>query len=240
MFNLLTVLASLVLLASFNVKLPNLPGRTPSKLIVANSDSNSNLKKPKISARDNKPGKVAFSAYIVEAEVPPELLISPTLTPVPTIVPENKDNSGSTWGKARQLSEHTWTIDVGQDGQMASPQEILNALNNYRKTKGREVLSMDHSLASYSQTRADLFNKNQKLDDHAGFMSYFTQDKIREMGLRGVGENSAVGYTLSGTHLIEWVFAADAPHDNNQLNSSWNVVGIATSGNAVNLDFGAK
>lgn len=235
MFNLLAILGTLSFLFTINdihledfVRKPESISKSVVVKTYAKSNSKKQITKPDVNYKNT------VSAYIIESEVPPELLVSPTAVPTPS--PKND----GTWGKAKQLSEHTWTIAVGQDSQMASPGEILNALNAYRNTKGRGNLDWDQQLADYSQQRSDLFNNNQKLDDHAGFMSYFTQDKMKEMGLRGVGENSAVGYTLTGTHFIEWVFAGDAPHDNNQLNGNWNVAGIAISGNAVNIIFGVR
>lgn len=194
----------------------------------------------KISRKINR---ILIDGYVVTQEqAPAELLAKLTVTPVVTgaVNAEVAGASNDSWGKAKQVSEHTWTMNVGEDEQMASSREVFEALNKYRQVKGKSTLSWDQSLADYSQSRADKFNNDKKLDEHAGFSSYFTQDKMKEMGLSGVGENSAVGYVLNGTHLIEWVFAADAPHDDNQLNSSWNVVGVGVSGNAVNLIFATK
>ncbi|MCL4415336.1 MAG: CAP domain-containing protein [Actinobacteria bacterium] len=234
-FNLLVIITSF----SFLVSLNSFSSGSDKK---ANKLSESIIEKSYAKGLPEVKGKTSknsLNADVVEEEVPLEMLITPTA--VPTVVPVVQEQSPKDdWGKAQQLTEHTWTIKVGQDGQLAGAQEIFNALNNYRNNKGKGSLGWEQSLADFAKTRADQFNREQKLDDHAGFMSYFSQDKMREMGLRGAGENSAVGYNMTGTHLIEWVFAGDPDHDGNQLNSAWNVVGIATSGNAVNFIFGTK
>jgi uncharacterized protein YkwD len=145
--------------------------------------------------------------------------------------------SGS-WGVAKQVGEHSYTMQVGQDDQMASANEILQALNNYRAVHGKNGLGWSSSLADFAQSRANTFSSAGKLDDHAGFNSYFgVEDNIRKTGYTRVGENSSIGYKITGVHLIEWVFASDVPHNENQLNSSWVAVGIGVSGTAVDLVF---
>ncbi|MCL4354207.1 CAP domain-containing protein [Patescibacteria group bacterium] len=193
------------------------------------------------SKKNNKISKALINGQVSQAQVPEEFLVKLTVTPpVVSDAEVAGASSNDSWGKAKQISEHTWTMNVGQDEKMASSREVFDALNKYRQVKGKSTLGWDQSLADYSQVRAEKFSNDKKLDEHAGFSAYFTEDKMREMGLRGVGENSSIGYVLGGTHLIEWVFAGDAPHDDNQLNSSWNVVGVGISGNAVNLIFATK
>jgi hypothetical protein len=41
-------------------------------------------------------------------------------------------------------------------------------------------------------------------------------------------------------HLIEWVYAGDKPHNDNQLSSKWSAVGIGISGSATDLVFGGS
>jgi len=235
-----------VLLLIFSVQSKSVPiqelvflGPKPAKDVVLKTQT-----KPVSTRKFNKKiNRVLIDGYVVGKEqAPAELLAKLTVIPVTTgaINAEVAGVSNDSWGKAKQVSEHTWTMNVGQDEQMASSREVFDALNKYRQVKGKSTLSWDQSLADYSQSRAEKFNNDKKLDEHAGFNSYFNQDKMKEMGISGVGENSAVGYVLSGTHIIEWIFAGDEPHDNNQLNSSWNVVGVGISGNSVNLIFATK
>lgn len=166
------------------------------------------------------------------------LTSTPTLTPVP--VEQNQTQGDSEWGVAKQIDENTWTMKVQNDSQMATPQEIFEALNNYRRTRGVGALSWADNLAQFAQERANKFKNDNKLDGHAGFNEYFqNQDNLKNIGYNGVGENSSIGYTMSGVHIIEWIFAGDAPHDNNQTNSKWQYVGIGVNGNAVDLVFGA-
>jgi uncharacterized protein YkwD len=155
---------------------------------------------------------------------------------------QNNDNKNNKeWGVAKQIDEHTWTVQVGTDKQMAVPQGILTALNTYRQKHGRGGLAWDNTLAQYAQLRANLFNSSGKLDGHAGFKDYLdNHDGFKKLGFANVGENSSLGYTLESVHLIEWVYAADKPHNDNQLNSKWSFVGIGVSGSATNLIFGGE
>ncbi|PIP74869.1 MAG: hypothetical protein CO135_03120 [Candidatus Levybacteria bacterium CG_4_9_14_3_um_filter_35_16] len=152
----------------------------------------------------------------------------------------NKDNNDP-WGVSKQISEHTWTIKIGEDAQMATPQEIYEALNNYRRVQGKNTLGWNSSLSEYAQSRADFFSKENKLDEHAGFNEYFNNsENIKKTGFYRIGENSSIGYRMSGVHLIEWVFASDVPHNDNQLNSAWNSVGVGVSGTGLDLIFGGN
>lgn len=147
----------------------------------------------------------------------------------------------SEWGKSKQIDEHTWTIDVGTDQKSGSAQEILSALNSYRKKNGSGVLTWDNKLGDYAQARASSFTSMGKLDGHAGFTDYVNNhDGFHALGFQSLGENSSYGYTLEAVHLIEWVFAGDKPHNDNQLSSNWSYVGIGVSGTATDLVFGGK
>jgi uncharacterized protein YkwD len=154
------------------------------------------------------------------------------------VQPETKKGE---WGSAQQIDEHTWTLKVGTDARNASAQEILTALNAYRQKRGKGTLAWDDKLASFSQSRAVHFTSIGNLDSHAGFSDYINnQDGFHKLGFMSLGENSSYGYTLEGVHLIEWVYAGDKPHDDNQLNSDWTHVGIGVDGVATNLVFGGK
>ena len=159
-------------------------------------------------------------------------------TTTPTVVP-TQDNQE--WGKATQLSEHTWTMKVGFDDTMATPQEIFEALNKYRQQHSREALTWDDRLANFAKERASTFTSLGKTDEHAGFVSYTDNiDNVKALGFWSLGENSTYGYRLTGVHLIEWVYAADEGHNSNQLNSQWSHVGIGVDGNQTDLIFGGN
>jgi hypothetical protein len=53
-----------------------------------------------------------------------------------------------------------------------------------------------------------------------------------------LGENTSCGYRMTAIHMIEWIFAGDIPHDENQLNSRWTHVGIGVNNTCVSLVFG--
>lgn len=167
-----------------------------------------------------------------------------SLIPTPEVVEiqldQPVDESGE-WGKAKQIGEHTWTMKIGMDDTMATANEILEALNSYRRLHGRNTLSWDDKLASYALTRAQYFTQIGDLDEHSGFSEYLKdENNFKALGFWALGENSSYGYRLSGTHLIEWVYAGDKPHDDNQLNSDWTHVGIGVDGYQTNLIFGGQ
>lgn len=143
------------------------------------------------------------------------------------------------WGIAKQINEHTWTMKVGEDARMTTVQELYDALNNYRKMNRVGYLTWDDNLAKFAQTRAETFNLLGRLDQHQGFMDYVNnEENLRKLGFWGVGENSSSGYRMLGVHLIEWIYAADKPHNDNQIDPSWTHVGIGVSGTATDIIFG--
>lgn len=174
-------------------------------------------------------------------------VIFPSLTPLPTLAVKVSspgqaiagETDSAPWGVAKKIDETTWTMKVADDNKMATSQEIFQALNSYRKQKGVGALVFDQNLASFAEKRAQTFASIGKLDGHAGFNDYFKdQQNLKNIGFWGVGENSSFGFTMSGVHLIEWVFAADPPHDNNQLDPSWTHVGIGIKSTGVDIVFG--
>ncbi|KXK10079.1 MAG: Cysteine-rich secretory protein family protein [Microgenomates bacterium OLB23] len=145
------------------------------------------------------------------------------------------------WGVAKEIEKGTYTIRVGNDAAMGTPQEVFNALNAYRATNGKSSLSWDDNLARYAQSRAEYMSSIKTTDQHAGFNYYLENDDgFNRLGFYQLGENSYYGGPLTGTHLIEWVFAKSPGHDANQKSSDWTHVGVGVSGSAVNLNFGGS
>ena len=165
--------------------------------------------------------------------------INPTPTKKITVVvrPTEVGYTG-VWGKAQQIGEDTWTMKVGEDSRMATPSEVLDALNAYRQRNGAQKLVWSQKLADYAQGRADYFDNAGKTDAHAGFRDFLdNQDGYNKLGFDWLGENISYGFKLEGVHLIEWMYAGDKPHDDNQKNPRWDHVGIGVKGTATCLIF---
>ena len=129
-------------------------------------------------------------------------------------------------------------MKIKPDPQMATPQDIFQALNEYRRTYGSSVLTWNTKLADYAQSRAKFFVANKGLDSHQGFNNYLTNDNgFDQLGFTALGENASYGYRLNGVHLIEWIYAGDEPHDQNQKDNRWAYVGIGVNGTASCLIF---
>ena len=166
--------------------------------------------------------------------------VMPTLEPtkkiikLPTPTPDNEP-----WGVAKQIDEVTWTIKIGEDEKMATAKEILDALNEYRKVQGSQMLTWDEKLGNYAQERAKYLNSIKTVDKHVGFNDFLeNQDGFNKLGFNLLGENISYGYRLNGVHTIEWMYAGDKPHNDNQLNNRWDHVGIGVDGLATCLIFG--
>jgi uncharacterized protein YkwD len=172
---------------------------------------------------------------------PVDITVVPTAAKIANLVKPTPRLVGDTrpWGVATQVDEHTWTLRVGMDKRMATANEILKALNDYRVRLGSQPLSWNDNLGNYAQERADYLNKIKSTDGHKGFSDFLeNQNGYDKLGFSWLGENISYGYQLEAVHLIEWMYAGDKPHDDNQRDNKWNYVGIGVNGLATALIFG--
>ncbi len=168
------------------------------------------------------------------------LEIKPSEIVIPQKIVEKPINVGYTgeWGVSQQIDEHTWTMRVGMDSKMATPSEIFEALNNYRQKYGSQKLRWNQKLVDYAQSRAEYIEEQGSVDGHAGFIDFLdNQDGYNKLGFNQLGENISYGFQLEGVHLIEWMYAGDKPHDDNQKAQQWDHVGIGVAGTATCLIF---
>jgi uncharacterized protein YkwD len=184
------------------------------------------------------------SSRVVQRNTSKFLSLSPSPSPSPSMkkkTPVYPRKTTEEWGIAKEIEEGTYTIRVGNDASMGSPQEVLAALNAYRNTNGRSTLAWDDTLGRYAQSRAEYMQSIQTTDKHAGFNHYLEKDDgFNRLGFNQLGENSYYGGPLNGTHVIEWVFAKSPGHDANQKSSDWTHVGIGVTNSTVNLIFGGS
>jgi len=177
--------------------------------------------------------------------IPTAILPSPTVTlmTVPTkkiikVIP-TKVGDTSPWGVAKQVNETTWTMKIKDDARMGTPKEILEALNEYRVRRGSQILTWNEKLAEYAHNRAVYLNGIKNVDGHKGFQNFLDNENgFEKLGFTWLGENISFGYKMEGVHLIEWIYAGDKPHDDNQVNNRWNYVGIGVDGTATAIIFG--
>lgn len=182
----------------------------------------------------SRPEEIGRIAQIMKEQIQHEKASPQVLAAQSSTKPEE-------WGVAKQIGEHTWTMQVSSDEKVGTVQEILQALNNYRQRHGRGILSWDTNLGNFAQGRADMFLRNGTTDAHAGFTDFMNnQDGFKKSGFMALGENSSFGYHVEGVHLIEWIYAGDVPHNNNQLNAEWTHVGVGVAGLATDLVFGGR
>ncbi len=183
--------------------------------------------------------------YIPELPTPtpkPTIIITPTPIVIKKIVTPTKKqiiDDGEPWGVAKQIGEVTWTMKIGEDERMATPREIFDALNEYRRVHNSQILNWDEKLSNYAQQRAQYLNSIKSVDQHKGFKNFLeNEDGFNKVGFTSLGENISFGYRLNGVHTIEWMYAGDKPHNDNQLNTKWDHVGIGVDGLATCLIFG--
>ncbi len=184
---------------------------------------------------------VSPSPTSLSVELPEESIVA-TLAPSPKpAVKKTQPADTRPWGVAQQIDDVTWTMKIGEDERMATPQETLQALNAYRERHSAGPLTWDDRLASFASDRAKHLNFIKTTDKHKGFIEYVeSEDNVRALGFWSLGENSGYGYKLIGVHQIEWIYASDEGHNKNQLNTAWSHVGIGIQGLAVVFIFGGS
>lgn len=86
---------------------------------------------------------------------------------------------------------------------MTTPEELFEAMNNYRKAHGLSILQKNGTLCYIAQARAGELQQLGKLDSHAG-MDKYTHSQNEFNHLSEV--ISAGVYPESGVHIVEWGF----------------------------------
>lgn len=170
----------------------------------------------------------------VSVDVAPEIALQ-TESPITTPTLPSSD--------VTQVGSYTYQVRIGSDERMATPSEMRDALNEYRRSHGKSELAWDEELATYAYTRAKYFYENQILDEHEGFRRFVNyEDGFEKLGFDSLGENSAYlsGGELMARTIIEQLFASDIYHDNNQLDAKWTHVGIGIENLAINIIFGGS
>lgn len=185
-----------------------------------------------VEIKNNNQIPISKQITITQIPKPTEIKLKPILKPT-------KVGDTSPWGVAKQVDETTWTMKIKDDIRMGTPIEILEALNEYRVRRGSQRLTWNEKLAEYAQSRAVYLNKIKNVDGHKGFQNFLDNENgFEKLGFTWLGENISFGYKMEGVHLIEWIYAGDKPHDDNQVNNRWNYVGIGVDGTATALIFG--
>jgi len=225
------IFAGFIILVVFAAAIVFFPARVNLDVLNQNAKTVRNYQEKAVIKKKIPLIKISKTKPIVLPQAKPTQQIVEIKTNNPTQAPEE-------WGKAVQVSEHTWTMKIGFDDKMATSEEIFEALNSYRRLHKKNTLAWDENLAQYALSRAKQFTLLGNLDEHAGFAEFVkSEDNVRSLGFWALGENSSYGYQLNGTHLIEWIYAGDEPHNNNQLSNDWTHVGIGVDGNQTNLIF---
>lgn len=151
------------------------------------------------------------------------------------------ERKGVKWGSAEKVegTRYGWSMKMENDFHMGNAPELFDAINVYRLKKVRAKLEWSENLALFAQRRATELQTNGGVDEHKGFKEYVRYPGNRTtLGFMRLGENTSCGYRMTAIHMIEWIFAGDIPHDENQLSSRWTHVGIGATGTCVSFVFG--
>lgn len=121
---------------------------------------------------------------------------------------------------------------------VVTDQEVINALNDYRKVHLVRTLNIDDNLCTYAEKRVQDLVAFGKLDEHAGFKNDFADpenlpESIKNYSGTQIAENLAHQYCKNmttgdsfiaetGTAIIEWCFdSSTLGHREAQLNNDF-------------------
>lgn len=100
-----------------------------------------------------------------------------------------------------KVDEHLTKIALPSDPRMSTPDELFEAMNNYRKAHNVSNLQKSDLLCSIAQSRASEQLANGKLDGHSGFEKYAKdQTEFFQMGEVLFGG----AQPQYGVHIVEY------------------------------------
>lgn len=157
-------------------------------------------------------------------------------TPSPTVLSaQTKMQSPSPKPQKKALIKKTTTNSP------FNTEEVLQALNTYRVSKGIGSLIIDPKLQTYAQTRVNSLKTNGKMDNHAGFNAFIANgDGFNSLGFNSLAENQSWNYKGDPSGLISEFYAKSPGHNANQLNPIYTHVGIGINAEYTNIIFGGS
>lgn len=181
-----------------------------------------------------KPSPKSVINTLLNASLPST---KPTVTPTPksSVKPKSSPTSKPTIKPSTKPSTTPVTTSS------FSKQQVLDALNNYRTSKGIGSLQFDQKLQDYAQSRANYLKQRGSLDNHAEFNNFIqNQDGFSKLGFNALAENQSWNYKGTAEGLISDFYAKSPGHNANQLNGEYTHVGIGITGEYTNLVFGGR
>ncbi len=166
-----------------------------------------------------------------------KIIHSPTPTPTPTLIP----TSAPTATPDIPLPTPTASPVLDKEesnSQSSGSSDLLNSVNNFRRSNGVSELSSSGTLCGISQNRLGELVSLGSLDSHAGFDKYFKgQSEFKSMG--------EVTFRSSTQRSPEYVVnegwaKSEEGHKENILNTKWNYGCGATNGYFAVFNLGRK
>lgn len=137
-----------------------------------------------------------------------------------------------------KVDEQVTRIAVPPDPRMSTPDELFEAMNNYRKAHSVQTLTKSDLLCSIAQNRANEQLANGDLDNHAGFDKYAkNQEEFPRMGEVLFGG----AQPQYGVHIVEYGWDRSLTgHREAIQNPAWNYGCGGIAGYFAVFIFGAK
>lgn len=119
-----------------------------------------------------------------------------------------------------KVDEHMTKINLPPDPRMSTPEELFDAINNYRRAHNVQTITRNDTLCDIAKKRADEQLANGGLDGHAGFEKYAQSQndfyRVGEVLFGGVQPQY-------GVHIVEYGWDRSLTgHKEAIQNPSWN------------------
>lgn len=164
--------------------------------------------------------------------------LSPIPTKSPNKTPSSK-NSSSEWLLIKK-NEALTLANIPNDERMSTPDELFEAMNNYRITHNLQPLTKDSTLCNVAQKRAEELQKLGNLDNHEGFYNYL-EDFVKGGFETMPSEVLYYGGPLLGVHIVEYGWDRSLTGHRDEIqNLIWNRGCAGINSKAVVFIFGRK
>lgn len=145
-------------------------------------------------------------------------------------------------GTCRKIDEKTTRCNNAPDSRMSTPEELFQAVNQYRIIHNLNPVQKDDTLCYIAQSRANEMQKVGQLDEHEGLKKYFDeQEVIQNIGEVMYGSSDGPGQPILGVHIVEWGWDRSVTgHKEALQDSKWQYGCAGIAGYIAVFEFGVK
>lgn len=138
---------------------------------------------------------------------------------------EETENTGFTVPPSQPVQKQAEQKSLNDSGCSRQAQEVLELVNEYRAQYGLAALTLDDTLCTVAQVKAQDLHDNHYFS-HQSPTYGSPYDLMADYGVtyRSAGENIAMGYASAQAVMSAWINSSS--HRENLLNASYTMLGV--------------